>query len=424
MRICFISRRYFPAISGMSVYAQNLLGELVDAGHRVTMISQYRNDCAGAGIYGGGPPPPVAGVEVIGLESLGEQRVGFGEPADFEADLQAMVAAALEAHRRQPFDIVHAQYGYPNGLAALEVSRQLGIPNVVSIQGGDGHWVGTCCQTHKAAMLAVLNHAGALLIGSRSFAEEVHGHHGVAVERFTIVPGATATKRFYPLEDRPLGAAQSVPVLLYHGRVDWRKGVGELLGAMALLRDRGRAVKLLVSGIGPDVDGAVALTAELALGDRVEFTGYADYAKAPDVYRRGDIFVSPTYSEGFSNTILEAMASGLPVVSTDTVGVVDCLRQGENGLLVAVRDVEGLAAAVEHLLDDGELRQRLAAAALDEVETRYSWRAVGALIQDIYGQLAGTTPDNRWWQVYGDLANMSREDADLSCRFRRDPHLL
>ena len=73
MRICFLSRRFFPAISGMSVYAANLLRELVQAGHDVTMISQYRGDAFGTAVYGGGPPPPVPGVRVIGLEQRGEQ---------------------------------------------------------------------------------------------------------------------------------------------------------------------------------------------------------------------------------------------------------------------------------------------------------------------------------------------------------------
>ncbi|MEJ7637396.1 MAG: glycosyltransferase, partial [Singulisphaera sp.] len=90
----------------------------------------------------------------------GEQAVARGLPADFEADVAAMVEAAVREHHRRPFDVIHAQYGYPNGLAALEVSRRTGVPNIVSIQGGDGHWVGTCCATHKAAMHAVLGHAG------------------------------------------------------------------------------------------------------------------------------------------------------------------------------------------------------------------------------------------------------------------------
>ena len=67
MRICFVSRRYFPAISGMSVYAQNLLRELVEAGHDVTMISQYRGDAFGTRVYGGGPPPAVPGVSVMSM---------------------------------------------------------------------------------------------------------------------------------------------------------------------------------------------------------------------------------------------------------------------------------------------------------------------------------------------------------------------
>jgi len=73
MRICFISRRFFPAISGMSVYAANLLRELVRMDHDVTMVSQYRGDERGTKVYGGGPPPAVPGVKVIGLQALGEE---------------------------------------------------------------------------------------------------------------------------------------------------------------------------------------------------------------------------------------------------------------------------------------------------------------------------------------------------------------
>ncbi len=82
-------------------------------------------------------------------------------------------------HAIRPFDLVHAQYGYPTGLAELEAGRRLGSPTVVSIQGGDGHWVGGCCATHRGAMRAVPLHADAVLIGSESFAGEVVGNLGV-----------------------------------------------------------------------------------------------------------------------------------------------------------------------------------------------------------------------------------------------------
>ena len=423
MRVCFISRRFFPAISGMSVYALNLLKQLVLDGHDVVMVSQYRADAAGVSVYGGGPPPEVPGVRVVGLESVGEQAVGLGLPADFEADVAAMVAAVVREHDVEPFDVIHAQYGYPTGLAALEASRRLGVPNVVSIQGGDGHWVGGCCRTHKAAMQAVLNHAGAVLIGSTSFAEEVSGHHGTSPGRFTIVPGATDVDRFRPRPDRAVGALGAPATLLYHGRVDRRKGVLELVDAFSQLVEGGRDLRLIVSGIGPDVAAVGERVEMLALGDRVELLGYASYEGAPRVYHRGDVFVSPTYSEGFSNTILEAMASGLPIVSTRTVGVVDCLDDGRDALLVEPQDVDGLAAAIARLLDDDALRGRLAGRALDEVRTLYSWPAVVRQIEHVYAAVAGRPVDDSW-QLDCDVAGSTVAGADLSCRFRAQPHLL
>ncbi len=401
MRVCFVSRRYFPAISGMSIYAANLLRELAGQGHDVTMISQYRGDAFGRGVYGGGPPPDVPGVRVIGLEAVGEQDGG-----DFERDIDAMIGAITAEHARAPFGVLHAQYGYPNGWAVLLAAARLGVPCVVSIQGGDGHWVGSCCETHRVAMQRVLDLSGAVLIGGASFAGEVHQRLGTALDRFTVVPGAVDTGHFYPGSERANGRVR----LLYHGRVDRRKGVLDFLNALTAVTGDWTAT---VSGIGPDLDSAKALADELRLGSRVAFTGYADYADVPAIYRAHDVFVSPTYAEGFSNTILEAMASGLAVLSCRSVGVVDCLRDGENGMLVEAGDVPALAAASTALVADIALRRRLAAAALEECRRVYSWTAVGQQIAAVYTSLRGTGPA----AVDGVL-------PVSDCRFRREPHLL
>lgn len=422
MRICFLSRRYFPAISGMSVYAQNYLRELVREGHEVVMLSQYRNDEAGTKIYGGGPPPEVPGVQVIGLESVGEQMVNEGKPADFELDLRTMVDTALELHAEKSFDIVHAQYGYPPGLAALEISRQTGIPNVVSIQGGDGHWVGLCCETHRRAIQSVLFHANETIIGSVSFAEEVREHHGVPPERFTIIPGAINAERFAPRPDRPLGELSEIPHLLYHGRVDRRKGVLELIEAVELLVGKGSELLLTISGIGPDSIPAQELVAEKGLKGSIQFSGYVDYHEVPAVYRKADLFVSPTWSEGFSNTILEAMASGLPIVASRSIGVVDCLVDEDTGLFHEVHDVPELAAQIERILTDAALRERLATNALAEIELKYKWPVVaGQIIKRLEATLA-KAPDNSWTELRDPATTV--EIADTNCRFRQSPHLL
>ncbi len=418
MRVCFLSRRFFPAVSGMSVYAANLLHELVAFGHDVTMLSDYRADPAGTAVYGGGPPPDVPGVRVVGIESVGEAAATADVPADFERDLRTRVALVEQLHAERPFDLLHAQYGYPNGFAALEAGRRLGLPVVVSIQGGDGHWVGLCCGTHRRAMQAVVAHADALLIGARSFAEEVHDNLDVPLDRFTIVPGAVDVTRFTPRPGWAPGALidANEPRLVYHGRVDRRKGALDLLDALERLTRDGCRVHLVVSGIGPDSEAVAARTRELGLTDHVTLRGPAAYADVPRVYHEGDIFVSPTYAEGFSNTILEAMASGLPVVSTRTVGVVDCLRDGENGLLVLPGDIDALTRALARVLDDAPLRARLASYALTEVRATYSWPAIA---HQIVGEYERVVRDFR-----GSSRAWVFEDVVEPCRFRAAPHLL
>ena len=408
MRICFVSRRFFPAISGMSIYAINLLRQLVARGHDVTMISQYRGDEFGKGVYGGGPPPDVPGVKVIGLEQLGEQQANDGGLANFERDIDTMVTAIMAEHEIAPFDVLHAQYGYPTGWATLLAGQKLGLPVVVSIQGGDGHWVGSCCETHREAMVRVLDHADAVLIGGESFAREVHERLGTPMGRFTYIPGAVDTQRFTPGTQ---GSDDAIRIL-YHGRVDRRKGVLDFIEACARLTGNWRAT---ISGIGPDLEPAKALVAERGLDDRIVFTGYADYADVPQIYRGHHIFASPTYAEGFSNTILEAMAIGLAIVSCHAVGVSDCLRDGENGLLVQPGDIAAQAEALQLLIDNRGERQRLADAGLTECRNTYSWDVVGGLIAGVYDEVAGSgAPD----AFDPDLP----EDPD--CRFRAEPHLL
>ena len=414
MRICFVSRRYWPAVSGMSAYAENLLRHLVRAGHDVTMISQYRGDPAGRAVYGGGPPPPERipeGVEVVALEALGEQEVAEGRPADFEADVATMQATITRLHAERPFDVLHAQYAYPNGLAVLRAAHELGMPAAVSVQGGDGHWVGTCCTTHRELIRAVFTHAPALVIGSPSFAAEVSARHEVDPARWTIVSGATDTERFTPTHEP--GALGEVPTLLYHGRVDARKGVLDLLEAHRTLLDAGREVRLVVSGIGPDTALVAERVTELGLDAHVEQLGYTPYEQAHEVYGRGDVFVSPTYAEGFSNTILEAMASGLPVVSTDVVGVRDCVRPDDNGVLVPAKDPAALAAGIARVLDDEELRVGMARRALDEVRAVWSWPVIADRVTAVY-------------DLVRDVGVPAIPDppVDPSCRFRAAPHLL
>ena len=403
MRICFVSRRYWPAVSGMSVYAENLLRELVALGHEVTLVSQYRDDEAGTRVYGGGPPPPdrvPAGVEVVALASRGETVV----PADWEGDIDEIVRTVVGLHADRPFDVLHAQYGYPPGLAVL--------------RGRPAHRPAERRQ-HPGRRRALGRH---LLHHARR--GDAHRRRPVrrGAHRQRQLPrrgGRQPRQRPGALPDRPgrdRHRTASRPATGRWARCRTRRCCSSTAASTAARacstcwRRCPQGVRLVVSGIGPDLDEAKARA-----DGRTTFLGYVPPDEAPAVYRTADLFVSPTYSEGFSNTLLEAMASGLPTVSTNSVGVVDCLRHEENGLLHEPGDVAGLRKALERLLGDAALRADLATTALEEVRRLYSWPVLARSIDAVYDELAGTAPDPDWSMP---------ASVDLSCRFRSAAHLL
>lgn len=116
------------------------------------------------------------------------------------------------------------------------------------------------------------------------------------------------------------------------------------------------------------------------------------------------------------------MASGLPIVSTDTVGVKDCVSHGINGMLTQPGAIPALAKVLKELISDEELRRKLAENAKKVVENKYSWPVVAEQLETVYKKISEEKVDTDWQEKY-DISDRL-EDADLSCRFRKDPHLL
>lgn len=420
MRICFVSRRFFPAVSGMSTYAYNLLKQLKRLGHEVEVVSQFRSPAA-YNPYNDGPPRACHGITPVGLEQVGEQRNG-----DFEADISKIVEKIIELHKRAPFDVVHAQFAYPTGYAALQAARRLGIPVVVSIQGGDGHWFGTCCDYHKSVMRTVLRESDALIIGSESFAEEVRGNIGEAA-LFDIIPGATDTDLFSPpssAEKSKLRSRFSLPddrlIVLYHGRLDRRKGVGVLLESFRKVATStdGSHIHLVISGAGPDREMVEDMIKDPALAAHVTDVGPIDYESSPDIYKVADIFCTPTFAEGFSNTIVEAMATGMPVITTLAIGVKDVFTPEDDALMVPIEDVSSLSDAILRLAADTELRRRLSARGRSLVEERWGWTSIAPRITELYQRVLSHRKSRY------ELPVLSVPPERETCRFRVSPHLL
>jgi glycosyltransferase involved in cell wall biosynthesis len=161
------------------------------------------------------------------------------------------------------------------------------------------------------------------------------------------------------------GIARRDAVVLFVGRLIAAKGILELL---AVLTDGVPPFHLLVVGEGPLEAEIRRRAAAAGVGSRLTLTGYLEGAELQAAYAIADLFVLPTaHSEGLPLVILEAMAAGLPIVTTPMRGMADHLRDERNALMVPAGDRAALATAVARLVADGELRRRLGAANRDEV---------------------------------------------------------
>ena len=184
---------------------------------------------------------------------------------------------------------------------------------------------------------------------------------------------------------RELGLPEGSMVIGLVGRLDhWGKGHKELFEAMASLKEHYPLHALIVGG-GRRIDEVKALAASLGLADVVHFLG--PRPDVPDLLHAMDIFVLPSYSEGLSLALLEAMAAGLPVIATAVGGTPEVVTDGGNGLLIPPRDAAALAAALERLLGDPDFARRLGANARDHVREHYSLDRLGREINEIYGEL-------------------------------------
>lgn len=148
--------------------------------------------------------------------------------------------------------------------------------------------------------------------------------------------------------------------ILCVGRLTPAKGQRVLIESCRLMQDRGLDFRLVMVGAGPDEADLKTRVVELGLASRVEFTGPLNQDQVMKHYARADAFALPSFAEGIPVVLMEAMASGVPCVTTRITGIPELIRDGVDGLLVTPSDSNELADALEALMRDPELRQDLA----------------------------------------------------------------
>ena len=270
-------------------------------------------------------------------------------------------------------DLIYAHFLCHEGYAGLIASRRLGIPLVAIARGDDVHGWPARWPDRKPKLAAVLKEADGLLACSRGLARDAQQWATEGLARpFEVVYNGIDIDRFSPAESseqkraarRSLGLPEEKRLLLSVATPIVAKGCFDLLDAFARISERVAGWDLVMAG-SAHVDGLNLLNEAKArgLGSSVHWLGCLPPETMPDLYRVVDAFVSASHNEGLSNSMMEAMATGLPVVVTNVGGHAEIVGDGINGRLVPARDLDKLAAALGEVLTDHEKSAALGRAA-------------------------------------------------------------
>lgn len=307
----------------------------------------------------------------------------------------------LRIFRRERFDLVHTHNPKPGVLGRI-AARAAGVPHVVNTVHGlyatredrarrrmpvlAAEWVAGRCSDLELYQSAE-DLAWARRLGLTGRARSIHLGNGIDLERFAPAGASDGDGRRLRAE---LGIGSDELVVGTVGRMVREKGYHELLRAAELIRERTPSARFMVVG-EPDVVKVDALRPE-AMGPGahdVLFTGWRE--DVADLMRAMDVFVLPSWREGLPRAAIEAAATGLPLVLTDIRGCREVVRDGEEGLLVPVRDPDRLTSAILRLLEDPTLRRRMGAAARARAEDRFDERRVVRTVVEQTRKLVAST---------------------------------
>ncbi len=220
-------------------------------------------------------------------------------------------------------------------------------------------------------------------------------------EKLRSVPNGIHVERFRVADDdaraalvASLGLPPGSHVIGFVGRLNWAKDLATLVRAFAIVAAQRDDVALVLVGDGEERAALEGQVAAAGLGERVRMLG--DRGDVPALLAGFDVFAMSSISEGYSIALLEACASGLPVVATDVGGNREIVHDGSHGRLVPARDPEALAAALLALLDDPALRSGMAAVARRWALAEATFAAMAARYQALYADgLAVPGPHSR-----------------------------
>jgi len=250
------------------------------------------------------------------------------------------------------YDLIHAFFGIPCGALAYLFRKK--IPYIVSLRGSDVPGFNSRFSFQyiflKPIVKQVWKASGAIIANSKGLKKLALKTDEKA--KIDIIYNGINVKEFSGKTDYN---KENFTVLTV-ARLIERKGIDELIRAVSLLvKDNVIDIKLKIIGKGNMEEQLKALSYKLGVTEHIEFSGYVPHEELPFHYLTSDVFALPSKNEGMSNTVLEAMASGLPIITTDTGGTAELID--ENGIIVPVNSPESIRSAILDYYNNLELRK-------------------------------------------------------------------
>ncbi|MFQ6106504.1 MAG: glycosyltransferase family 4 protein [Thermoplasmata archaeon] len=389
MRVCFLTRSVMAhQVGGMERQTHLLCHALCKLGHDVDIVTTAH---------------PSGEREESGIENQRIMYLEGTEPGKYSVEWwSASKRTFMQLHSACPYDVVHGQS--IGGYAVLGSAKRFRIPVVATCHGTPLSDTRTHMTTHRfrskpvgvAGSLMYLPHHYSVYRSSNTViavSSQIRDHlvrfKFVKPDNVVVVPNGTDTQTFRPdLEGGAIREWLSVgnhKLILFIGRLIEEKGAQYAIQALPeVIRNVGD-VRLVVAGSGPYASDLQDLARDLGISDRVVFAGFVPEEELPFLYASSDVLVFPTtHVEGFPLVLAEALASGLPIVSSDIGGTSAAVTHGETGFLFEPRDVQSLASHLTRVLCDKDLRGRMAKKARSVSLENFSAERMAALTVEVY----------------------------------------
>jgi glycosyltransferase involved in cell wall biosynthesis len=361
MRILFCNYEYPPLGGGGGVMNAALAEELASR-HSVTVLSSL-----GPGLE---TESVVNGVRVLRVPVYVRKEMAAANAPSMAAYMVNGIRYGGKLLDRERFDVINTHFALPTGPVGDALARRYRVPNVLSLHGGDLYDPSKFTSPHRHWILrawvrTLLRRADAVVGQSANTVANATNFFAPDV-RPELIPLGIVRPKFRHVPRAELGFAEEDRILVTVGRLVARKGVDRLIRVLGRMKDP--RAKLVVIGSGPLQEEWTELARAEGLADRVRFTGFVSEDVKLSLLAMSDVYASTSQHEGFGLVFLEAMAAGLPVVCYDHGGQTDFLEDGITGRLLHLNEEDAAVAALDELVADGSLRERIGATNRGRVE--------------------------------------------------------